>query len=168
MQLLPSDVGGTSIFFQPSNYEEGLSYMKLNGTHKFKVSSAQVFNAILNPDVLKAASGANAVSYANPNTLCVEITTSLPGLKGPYELFLNILNRQDPSYLELQLVRQGRGGSVNAIAKVSLADEADGALLTYEANAELEGAVAIANNPLGQGVVKSQLNNFFKHLEKAI
>lgn len=142
--------------------------MKLNGTHKFKASSAQVFSAILNPEVLKAASGANAVSYTNPNTLCVEITTSFPGLKGPYELFLNIINRQDPSYLELQLVRQGRGGSVNALAKISLVDEADGALLTYDANAELEGPVAFANNPVGQGIVKGQLGNFFKHLEKAI
>lgn len=142
--------------------------MKLSGTHKFKATSAQVFSAILNPTILKAASGANDVNYANPNTLRVEITTSLPGLKGPYELFLNIINRQDPSYLELQLVRQGRGGSVNAVAKVSLVDEADGTLLTYDANAELEGAVAIANNPLGQGVVKGQLGNFFKNLEKAI
>ncbi|BCL79806.1 hypothetical protein ccbrp13_22710 [Ktedonobacteria bacterium brp13] len=142
--------------------------MKLSGTHKFKATSAQVFTAILTPAVLQAASGANGVEFVNPNTLRVEITTPLPGLKGPYELFLNIVNRQDPSYLELQLTRQGRGGSINALAKISLADEVGGSLLTYDANADLEGTVAIANNPLGQGLVKNSLNGFFKNLEKEI
>jgi carbon monoxide dehydrogenase subunit G len=142
--------------------------MKLSGTHKFKATSAQVFTAILTPAVLQAASGASGVGFVNPNTLRAEVTTPLPGLKGPYELFLNIVNRQDPSYLELQLTRQGRGGSINAVAKISLADEVGGSLLTYDANADLEGAVAIANNPLGQGVVKNSLSGFFKNLEKEI
>ncbi|GCE02855.1 CoxG family protein [Dictyobacter aurantiacus] len=143
--------------------------MKLSGTHKFKASSVQVFNAILNPEVLKASiPGANSVSYENPNTLYVEITTSLPGLRGPYGLNLNIVRRQDPSYLELQLLRQGKGGSINAVAQISLVDEADGALLTYNGNAELEGPVAIASNPLGQGIVKNSLSSFFKNLEKNI
>lgn len=143
--------------------------MKLSGTHKFTASGAQVFNAILNPEVLKASiPGANSVNYENPNTLYVEITTPLPGLRGPYGLSLNIVRRQDPSYLELQLLRQGKGGSINAVAQISLVDEADGALLTYEGNAELEGPVAIASNPLGQGIVKNSLSSFFKSLEKNI
>lgn len=143
--------------------------MKLNGTHKFKATSVQVFNGILNPEVLKASiPGANAVRYQDPNTLFVEITTGLPGLRGPYGLNLNIVRRQDPSYLELQLVRNGKGGSINALAQVSLVDEADGALLTYNGNAELEGLVASVNNPIGQGIFKSSLSSFFKNLEKNI
>ena len=49
-----------------------------------------------------------------------------------------------------------------------LADEADGALLTYNADADLEGPVAIANNPIGEGITKNSLGTFFKNLEKAI
>ncbi|GCF10994.1 CoxG family protein [Dictyobacter arantiisoli] len=143
--------------------------MKLNGTHKFATHSAQVFSAILNPEVLKASiPGASSVRYVDPSNLFVEISTSLPGLRGPYGLTISIPRQQAPSYVELQLVRQGRGGSINALAQISLADEADGTLLTYTANAELEGAVAVANNPLGQGIVKNQLSSFFKNLEKNI
>ena len=143
--------------------------MKLNGTHKFKASSAQVFNALLSPEVLKSSiPGASSVTYVGPSSLQVDLTTPLPGLRGPYEIIINIPRRQDPSYLELQVVRQGKGGSVNALSEITLADEADGALLTYNANAELEGPVAIANNPLGQGIVKNSLSSFFKNLEKSI
>lgn len=142
--------------------------MKLSGTHKFKATSAQVFNAILNPEILKASTGANDIRFADANTLLVEISIPLPGLGGPYQVAVNLVRRQEPNYLELQVVRQGRGGSVNAVAQISIADEADGALLTYNANAELSGAVAVANNPIGEGVVKNRLGSFFKNLDKAI
>lgn len=143
--------------------------MKLNGTHKFKASSTQVFNAILNPEILKSSiPGSSSVSYVGPSSIQVDLTTPLPGLRGPYEIVINIPRRQDPNYLELQVVRQGKGGSVNALSEINIADEADGALLSYNANADLDGPVSIANNPLGQGIVKNSLSSFFKNLEKAI
>ncbi len=143
--------------------------MKLNGTHKFKASSAQVFNAILNPEILKSSiPGSSSVSYVSPSSIQVDLTTPLPGLRGPYEIVINIPRRQEPNYLEMQVVRQGKGGSVNALGEVNIADEADGALLSYNANADLDGPVSIANNPLGQGIVKNSLSSFFKNLEKAI
>jgi carbon monoxide dehydrogenase subunit G len=143
--------------------------MKINGTHKFKASSAQVFQAILNPSVLKSSiPGCNSVAYAAPNQLTVEITTPLPGLHGPFQVTLDIVNKQEPSSLELQVLRKGRGGSVNAVSKISLVDEADGALLTYDADAQLEGLVAVADNPSGRPILKNSLASFFKNLEKAL
>jgi carbon monoxide dehydrogenase subunit G len=143
--------------------------MKINGTYKFKASSIQVFNAILDPAVLKSSiPGCNAVAYASPNQIAVEIITPLPGLHGPFEVTLDIVNKQEPSALELQVQRKGRGGSVNAVSKISLADEADGALLTYDADAQLEGLVAVADNPIGRPIVKNSLASFFKNLEKAL
>ena len=143
--------------------------MKQNGSHKFKASNAQVFQAILDPAILKASiPGCSLVEYATPDRLNIEISTPLPGLKGPYLLTLHIVSRQVPTYLELQLVRQGHGGSINAIAQVNLVDEADGALLTYNANADLAGAVAMVNNPVGQGILKNMLAGFFKNLDKSI
>lgn len=143
--------------------------MKLSGSYKFHAPSAQVFQAILNPNVLKAAiPGCDSVTYIDPSNLKVEITTQLPGLKGTYTFTINITRRQDPNFLELQVVRQGRGGSINAISQITLTDEADGALLAYSGNADLGGAIAIADNPIGQGAVKGGLGNFFKNLEKSL
>ena len=143
--------------------------MKLNGTHKFKASSEQVFQAILNPQVLKSAiPGCDSIDYVDANSLRANITTPLPGLRGPFGIVINIAHREAPSHLELQIQRKGTGGSVNAVSQIDLADEADGALLSYNANAELEGPIAIANNPIGQGITKSSLNAFFNNLDKAI
>ncbi len=143
--------------------------MKLNGSYKFKASSSQVFNAILNPTVLKACiPGCKAVEYIDPNSIKASITTPLPGLKGPYNVIINIAQKQAPNYLTLRVQRQGTGGSINALSNINISDEGDGSLLKYDANADLSGPVAIANNPIGEGFTKSSLGSFFKNLDKTI
>lgn len=143
--------------------------MKLNGTHKFKATSQQVYNAILNPAILKQCiPGCNSVEYLDAERIKANITTPLPGLKGPYGAVIRIAQRQAPSSLVLEVQRKGAGGSIKATSQINIIDEADGALLTYSAIADLEGPVAIANNPIGEGITKSSLGTFFKNLDKAI
>src|SRR6266567_4155209 len=143
--------------------------MKLNGSHKFKASSQQVYNAILDPRILKTCiPGCQSIDYLDAERIKADITTPLPGLKGPYGAIIRIAQRQAPNLLVLEVQRKGRGGSINATSYIHIADEADGALLTYDAAAELEGPVAIANNPIGEGMTKNSLGTFFKNLDKAI
>jgi carbon monoxide dehydrogenase subunit G len=143
--------------------------MKLNGSHKFKANSWQIFNAILNPAVLQSCiPGCNSVEYVDPNSLRASITTPLPGLKGPYRAVINISQRQEPNILVLQVNRQFTGGSINATSQISIQDEPDGAVLTYDATADLAGPIAIANNPIGQGITKNSLKSFFEKLDQAI
>jgi len=143
--------------------------MKLNGSHKFKASSWQVFNAILNPAVLQSCiPGCSSVEYVDSNHMMANITTPLPGLKGPYGAVIQITQRQDPNILVLEVNRKGRGGSINATSQINIMDESDGAVLTYDAIADLEGPIAIANNPIGQGITRNSLKTFFEKLEKVI
>jgi carbon monoxide dehydrogenase subunit G len=143
--------------------------MKLSGTHKFKAADTQVFNAILNPEVLKACiPGCNSIEYLDTNRIEASLTLPLPGMKGAYTVVINIANQQAPRYLELQVQRSGRGGSVNAVSQINFTNEADGTTLSYNANAELSGAAAFANNPLGEGAAKNLLGTFFKNLDKTI
>ena len=143
--------------------------MKLKGTHKFKASSHRVYNAILNPDVLKSCiPGCNSIEYLDAERIKANISTPLPGLKGPYAAVIRIAQRQEPGMLVLEVQRKGTGGSINAISHINIADEADGALLTYSATADLEGPIAIANNPIGESITKNSLGAFFKNLDKAI
>ena len=143
--------------------------MKLNGSHKFKANSWRVFNAILNPAVLQSCiPGCNSIEFLDSTRIKANISTPLPGLKGPYGAVIRIAQRQDPHVLVLEVTRKGRGGSVNATSQISIQDEPDGAILTYNAIADLEGPIAIANNPIGQGITKNSLKTFFEKLDRAI
>src|SRR5258708_4810651 len=138
--------GGSPAIFQSS--KEGL--MKLNGTYKFKANSTRVYNAILDPAILqKSIPGCESIKQLDANQLQLNITTSLPGLKGPSAVVVNLVQQQAPNLIVLGVQRAGRGGSVNATATLHITDEADGARLAYEASAELAGAIAIVDNPIG-------------------
>lgn len=142
--------------------------MKLNGTHKFKANSSRVFNAILDPSILQQCiPGCESVKVLDTTSLQVNVSTSLPGLKGPYGVVVNLLQRQEPHLIVLGVKRQGRGGSIDATANINIADEADGALITYDANAELSGPIAIAGT-VGKPVVNSTLSTVFQNLDKAL
>src|SRR5574340_699770 len=93
----------------------GRVFMKLNGTHKFKANSWQVFNAIINPSVLQnCIPGCNSVEILDPTRIKANITTPLPGLKGPFGVVINMAQRQDPNLLVLEVKRKGTGGTVKA------------------------------------------------------
>ena len=143
--------------------------MKLNGRHTFTANSGQVFNAILNPAVLQSCiPGCSSVEYLDPVRLQAKIATPLPGLKGPFGAVILISQRQDPNVLVLEVDDKGTGGSIRAKSQISITDELDGAVLTYDAAADLHGPIAIANNPIGQGITKNTLKAFFEKLERAI
>lgn len=143
--------------------------MKLNGSHKFKAPGYKVFNAILDPKILKSCiPGCHSVEYLDANQLRANISMPLPGLKGPYAAIINIAQRQAPNMLVLEVHRKGRGGAIHATSQINLVEEADGTLLTYVATADLEGPIAIANNPLGEKMTKNSLGTFFDNLDKAI
>ena len=65
--------------------------MKLSGTYKFKANSRQVFHAILNPSVLQACiPGCSSVELLDASHLMANITTPLPGLKGPFGVVVHM------------------------------------------------------------------------------
>lgn len=143
--------------------------MKLNGTHKFKANSTRVFNAVLDPTVLqKCIPGCDSVTQLDATRLQLNITTPLPGLKGPIGVVVDLVQHQAPNLIVLGVKRQGRGGSINATANINIADDGDGALVAYDANATLEGLVAVVDNPIGKPFVNSTLSSVFSNLDKAL
>lgn len=143
--------------------------MKINGSHKFKATSKQVYNAILDPRALQSCiPDCTSVTYLDSDRIRADFAINLPGMSGTFGLIIHIAGRQEPDKLTLQVQQQGKIGSIDATSEIDIADEAGGALLTYNATADLTGAVAIANNPIGQGLTKSMLKAFFEKLDKEL
>lgn len=142
--------------------------MKLNGSHTFKANSTRVYNAILDPAILQQCiPGCESAEQLDAKTLQLNVSTQLPGLKGPYAVIVNLLQNQSPNLIVLGVKRQGRGGSVDATANINIADAASGSELTYDANAELSGPIAIAGT-VGKPLVNSTLSSIFEKLDKLL
>ncbi|GCE11331.1 CoxG family protein [Tengunoibacter tsumagoiensis] len=147
--------------------------MEITGSQKIKASREQVFQGLLNQDVLKnsipGCEGAETFEDANGKHTSFTVTTGVPGFKGPYRIDLQTTEVTPPSHLVLTASPSSSVGSVVARCPIDLTQEADGStLLSYSAHAELSGKIAATPEFILKGAVKGALDHFFKSFEKQV
>ena len=145
--------------------------MKFSGSYTFQASPDRVFNALLDPKILQTTipSCQSAWYSEEHDHMKVRIVTPVPGLEGPYDITVQVLEQEAPGKLVLQAGREGRiGGTIRTVTHIQLQAEDAGSLLTYVTTVELKGPIAAANNPIFQGIARQSLKTFFKKLDAAL
>src|SRR5690348_14001161 len=136
--------------------------MDVKGSHKVKAPRAQVFQALLNPEVLKnsvpGCESAEFVDFPTGRQLKLKVSPSIPGMKGPYKVFLQTGEVVAPSRIVFIAGPRSSEGSVKATCEVELIDESEGTGLNYNAHADLEGKLASVPDMVLNGAMKIALN----------
>jgi carbon monoxide dehydrogenase subunit G len=146
--------------------------MDVTGSQKVKAPRQQVFQALLNPEVLKnsipGCESAEFVDFPSGRQLKLTVSPNIPGLKGPYMIFLQTGEVVPPSRVVLIAEPTSAIGSIKARCVVDLSDGIDGTNLVYNAHAEMEGKIAATPEMIVKGTVKVALDQFFKNFEKQV
>ena len=146
--------------------------MDISGTQKITAPREKVFNALLNPEVLKnsipGCESAELVDSPIGRQLRLILTTSVPGLKGPYEIYVQTGEVTPPSHVVLITEPTSSLGSVKATCTVNLSDNPAGTDLNYQAHAELAGKISSVPELVVKPAVKSTLDKFFGNFEKQV
>jgi uncharacterized protein len=146
--------------------------MDVSGNQKVKAPRQQVFNALLDPEVLKKSvpgcDGAEFVDFPTGRQLKLTVSPSIPGLKGPYNVFLQTGEVVEPARVVLIAEPTSSVGSIKATCTIDLADDAAGTNLNYNAKAEMDGKISATPDMIVKGAVKVALDQFFKNFEKQV
>jgi carbon monoxide dehydrogenase subunit G len=147
--------------------------MDVSGNQKIKAARPVVFQALLNPEVLKnsipGAESAEFVDFPTGRQLKLTITPNFPGIKGSHTIFLQTGEIVDPARVVLIAEPSSSLGSIKAACTVDLAEEsATVTNLSYNAVATLEGKIANTPELIIKGAVKVALDQFFKNFEKQV
>lgn len=148
--------------------------MEITGSQKVKASQAQVFQALLNPEVLKnsipGCDSADFVDFPTGRQVKLTITPNLPipGLKGSQTIFLQTGEVIPTSRVTIITEPSSSLGTVRATCVIDLSQEADSTHLHYNAQATLEGKIAATPDMIIKGAVKVALDQFFKNFEKQV
>lgn len=147
--------------------------MEVSGNHKIRASRPVVFHALQNPEVLKnSIPGCESAEYVTSpkgtRELKLVVSPSIPGLKGPYTIFVATGEVVEPSRVTLIASPSSSMGSVTANCVIDLVEDAAGTLLNYNANASMEGKIAAIPDFILKGGVKTALDQFFKSFEKQV
>lgn len=147
--------------------------MDFSGSQKIVASREKVFNALLDPAVLKASiPGCDSAEYVNDSVdgrvLKLVLTTAIPGFKGPYDIFLKTQDAAAPSHLVLVTEPSSDLGTVKAACTVDLTDDAAGTNLSYSTHAEVSGKIGAVPELVVKPAVKGALDKFFSSFEKQV
>lgn len=147
--------------------------MDFSGSQKIIAPREKVFNALLDPSVLKASiSGAQSAEYVDDpylgRVLKLVLTTAVPGFKGPYDIFLKTQEASAPSHLVLVTEPSSDLGTVKAAVTIDLAEEAGTTSLSYSAHSEVSGKIGAVPELVVKPLVKGAVDSFFSSFEKQV
>jgi uncharacterized protein len=146
--------------------------MDVSGSQKVKAPRPLVFNALLDPEVLKkcvpGCDSAEFVDFPTGRQLKLTVTPSIPGLKGPYNIFLQTGEVVVPSRVVIIAEPTSSMGSIKATCTIDLIEDSEVTNLTYNANAVMDGKIAATPDMIVKGAVRVALDQFFKNFEKQV
>src|SRR5690348_5536212 len=132
--------------------------MDVSGNQKVKAPRQTVFNALLDPEVLRKSvpgcDSAEFVDFPTGRQLKLVVSPSIPGLKGPYNVFLQTGEVIPPSRVVIIAEPTSSMGSIKATCTIDLVEGGDITNLNYNANAVMDGKIAATPDMIVKGAVK--------------
>jgi len=121
--------------------------MDVSGSQKVKAHRTVVFDALLNPEILKKSvpgcESAEFVDFPAGRQLKLTVSPGIPGLKGPYNVFLQTGEVIALTRVVLIAEPTSSLGSIKATCVIDLTDDAAGTNLSYNAHARWMGRLRL-------------------------
>jgi len=138
--------------------------MDINGSHRFAAAPQQVWDALHNAAVLQGCiPGAQQVSWQGDSALSITGGISLGPVNRSGTVPVQVGEQRAPSHLKFTISR----ATVTATATVDLAPDGGGTAVTYNAHADIGGAMGAAA-ALVKPFVEGQLRQFFSCLDSKL
>ena len=144
--------------------------MEISGEHRFQAPRTVVWEALLDPQALKASMpGCERLEPTGPETYDITIKVGIAAIKGTYSGNVKVTDRKPEDSYRLVVGGSGKPGSVQGDATMTLTDDGDGrTLVRYTGDVKAQGAIARLGSRLLGGAAKLMIGQFFKGMEKQV
>jgi hypothetical protein len=118
--------------------------LKIQGEHRFSAPRQEVWNALLDPDVLsRTVPGSQGLERTGDNEFKGELTMKIGPVSGVFQGKVALQDLEPPSGYTLKLDGRGAPGFVNGTGAIRLEDDAaGGTVLHYDVDAQVGGRIA--------------------------
>ena len=144
--------------------------MEMSGEQHIALAQQRVWEALNDPEILKACiPGCQSIERVSENEYKVAMTATVGPVKAKFSGKLMLADMNPPHSYSLAF--EGSGGAAGfgkGGARVSLAPENGGTLLTYTANATVGGKLAQIGSRLIDGVARKMADDFFACFNRTV
>lgn len=144
--------------------------MDMQGSRSLPVTQAQAWEALNNPDILKACiPGCDKFELAEPNVYAVGVSLKVGPVAAKFTGKVSLMDILPPTSYALQFEAQGGvAGFGKGTAHVALATHDTGCELSYTVHSQVGGKIAQLGQRLIDGVAKSLSEEFFQRFENEL
>lgn len=143
--------------------------MKIEGTYTFKATQQKVWETFNSVEHLQAAlPGCEKLEETEPGKFDVYLKIGISAVKGKYKGRFEIADPQPPNSYKLIGGGKGLPGYVKGEAIISLAQEGENTILSYDGDVQVGGLLAGIGQRMIGGISKMMLEQFFKSMDKVL
>jgi len=144
--------------------------MQMQGERSVNASRAEVWQALNDPEVLKACiPGCEELEKTSDTTFEASVVQKVGPVKARFKGSVELSDIAEAEHYTI--TGEGKGGAAGFAkggAKVNLTDDGDGTLLTYEAEAKVGGKLAQLGGRLIDGFARKLADEFFTRFQEAV
>ncbi len=137
--------------------------LKLSGSEEINVSSEFLWNAIIDPKILKECiPGCHKMEELADGEYNIVLNLKVGAVGGSFNGKVKLTDQNQPIYCKLHLSGAGTLGTGKGYAKIIIEEKVKGAsLMSYEGEGEVGGLVAGVGQRVILGVAKHLVKKFF-------
>ncbi|HWV34422.1 MAG TPA: carbon monoxide dehydrogenase subunit G [Thermomicrobiales bacterium] len=141
--------------------------MQITGEHTINAPREDVYNAMLDPEVLKGAlPGCEKLEEVGPDEYIATMTMGVAMIKGKYDGKVRITDQDRPNGFTMHIEGKGPQGQIGGVGKLTFEDDgAGGTLVSYTGDANVRGMLARIGGRVIQPAAKMIVGKFFESLQ---
>ena len=144
--------------------------MQLTGEYRFPKPPQDVWDALMNPDVLAGCiPGCRSIEADGPDRYRATATVRVGPVSGNYTATVALLDLDPPNSYTMTIEGSDNLGFANGTSSVALTPTSDGGtLVRVDADSQVGGAVARVGQRMMGSVAKGMLDRFFGCLAESV
>ena len=139
--------------------------MKLEGAYEVPAPRAKVWDAFLDPTLLKQAMpGCEKLEATGPDEYKATMKIGVGGVKGTFDGKVKLSDKKEPDSYRMAVEGSGGPGFIRGETVITLTDNNGGTRVSYTADVQVGGLIASVGQRLLGGVSKMMADKFFTRM----
>ncbi len=144
--------------------------MKIEGTHELQVKRERVFQALIDPEVLRRTiPGCEQLEKIGENSYAATLKAGVGAIKGVFKGSVRLEDVREPEHYRLVVEGKGQPGFLKGTGDLDLEEREGGAtVIKYVGDVQVGGTIASVGQRMIQGAARMMAAQFFAKLEAEV